>query len=323
MRERTAPAQPESALAEPIDEFLRVLARERRASRHTVAAYSRDLAQLSDFAAKKRPGLTGPQGIDVLLLRSWLGQLAERVQPASIARKMAAARAFFRHQIRRGVMKDDPASALSLPKVRRKLPRVLNVDAAKTTVEAPVGDGVEALRDRAMMEVLYSSGLRVSELVGLNLSDVSLDPDRAEARVIGKGNKERRVPLGEQATEALGAYLAARPAPTREGDADAVFLSTRGRRISVRSVQLYVKRYGALGAGRSDLHPHALRHTCATHMLDGGADLRAIQELLGHASLATTQRYTHVSVEQLMRVYDSAHPLAKLAKRPTGSEGER
>ena len=322
MRERTAPAQPESALAEAIDEFLLVLARERRASRHTVAAYGRDLAQLSQFVAKKRPTLPGPQAIDVLLLRSWLGQLAERVQPASIARKMAAARAFFRHQIRRGVMKDDPATALSLPKIRRKLPRVLNVDSAKSTVESPTGDGVEGLRARALMEVLYSSGLRVSELVGLNVADVSLDPDRAEARVIGKGNKERRVPLGDEAREALGAYLKVRPAAKRAEDADAVFLSTHGRRISVRSVQIYVKRYGALGAGRADLHPHALRHTCATHMLDGGADLRAIQELLGHASLGTTQRYTHVSVEQLMRVYDAAHPLARVTRPPT-PESER
>jgi len=308
-----AETPPESALRASVREFVTVLARERRASRHTVAAYSRDLFQLTQFVEQKRPNLRGPEAVDVLLLRGWLGQLATKLEPASIARKMAAARAFFRHQIVRGKMKDNPAGALALPKVRRKLPRVLNVDAAKETVEAPDDGDDGGLRDRAIMELLYSSGLRVSELVGLDLDRLVLEQDRAEARVIGKGDKERRVPIGEPARLALTRYLDERKVEVSQATG-AVFLSKRGRRLSVRAVQSLVKKYGALGAGRGDLHPHAMRHTCATHMLDGGADLRAIQELLGHSSLATTQRYTHVSVEQLMRVYDSAHPLAR---RPT------
>ncbi|HTJ84277.1 MAG TPA: tyrosine recombinase XerC [Polyangiaceae bacterium] len=315
--DEAAETPPESPLRAAVREFVTVLARERRSSRHTVDAYARDLAQLALFAEKKRPGLRGPEGVDVLLLRGWLGQLATSLEPASIARKMAAARAFFRHQIVRGKMKDNPAAALSLPKVRKKLPRVLNVDAAKGAVEAPDDADENATRDRAVMELLYSSGLRVSELVGLDLDRLVLEEDRAEARVIGKGDKERRVPIGEPARVALAKYLDERRL-VAASDPAAVFLSRRGRRMSVRSVQTLVKKYGALGAGRGDLHPHALRHTCATHMLDGGADLRAIQELLGHASLATTQRYTHVSVEQLMRVYDSAHPLARRKSAASG-----
>jgi integrase/recombinase XerC len=169
-----------------------------------------------------------------------------------------------------------------------------------------------------MLELLYGSGLRVGELVGLSLDDVDLG--EARARVLGKGKKERVVPLGGKCVAALDAYLPRRAAlahpRTRALDGRALFVSARGKRIGTRAVQALVKRYGALGAGRADLHPHALRHTCATHLLDGGADLRAIQELLGHASLSTTQRYTHVSMEHLLRVYDAAHPLAK--KRRSG-----
>jgi integrase/recombinase XerC len=181
----------------------------------------------------------------------------------------------------------------------------------------------ERVRDAALLEVLYGSGLRVSELVGLDLDHVALERD--ELRVLGKGKKERLVPLGTKAREAILAYLGSRPELRNERtgaqDPRALFLGRRGTRLGVRRVQTLVQRYGALGAGRSDLHPHALRHSCATHLLEGGADLRAIQELLGHSSLATTQRYTHVSLDQLMRVYDRAHPLAHRAnaRRERGS----
>ncbi len=178
---------------------------------------------------------------------------------------------------------------------------------------APDEESAEGLRDRALLEVLYGAGLRVSELCGLDLG--SIDLTRGSVRVIGKGDKERIVPLGAAAVSAITTYLQerARLADPTTGDLDprALFLSKRGKRLGVRRVQTLVHRYGALGAGRADLHPHALRHTCATHLLDGGADLRAIQKMMGHASLATTQRYTHVSIDHLVKVYDAAHPLAR------------
>jgi integrase/recombinase XerC len=250
--------------------------------------------------------------IDVYLLRGWLGTLARVVSPASVARKIAAVKAFFRFLHRRALVERDPAAELASPKVRKPLPTFLGVDAAREVVESPDDDTPSGRRDRALLEVLYGSGLRVSELAGLDLADVDLRG--ASVRVRGKGNKERIAPLGRAAVRAIETYLERRAALPRPGAAPhttALFLSTRGARIGVRQVQILVHRYGAIGAGRADLHPHALRHTCATHMLEGGADLRAIQELLGHASLATTQRYTHVSLDQLMKVYDGAHPLAK------------
>ncbi len=292
--------------------FLDFLASERRASRHTVAAYRRDLGQLEKFLLEKRGQEVAMASIDIYLLRQWLGALARIVGPASVARKIAAIKALFRHLHQRGLIDKDPAAELASPKVRRPLPTFLGVDSVREVVESAQDEDPAARRDRAILEVLYGSGLRVAELVGLNLGDVEL---RAHTvRVIGKGNKERIVPLGRPAVRALERYLAVRAELPRRGASPhptAVFQSTRGARLGVRQVQLMVRRHGALGAGRADLHPHALRHTCATHMLEGGADLRAIQEMLGHASLATTQRYTHVSLEQLMKVYDGAHPLAK------------
>ena len=292
--------------------FLDYLASERRASAHTVSAYRRDLAQLATFVEEKRGPGTTVRGIDVFLLRQWLGTLARIVAPPSVARKIAALKAFFRYLHHRGLVEKNPAAELASPKVRKPLPTFLSVDAAREVVESVSAGSPAEARDRAMMEVLYGSGLRVSELVGLDLRDVDLR--ERSVRVIGKGNKERVAPLGGASVRALEQYLALRERLPRGGRAahpSALFLSARGARIGVRQVQTLVHRYGALGAGRADLHPHALRHTCATHMLEGGADLRAIQEMLGHASLATTQRYTHVSLDQLMKVYDGAHPLAK------------
>jgi integrase/recombinase XerC len=306
-------------LARAVAAFARHLEFERRASEHTVAAYRRDLEQLVAFARERRPDLTKPGDLDIFVLRGWLGQLARTVAPSSIARKIGAARALFRYLERTNIVSRNPAAELALPKVRRPLPTLLDVDAAKEVMEVAGDDTPEGLRDRAMLEVLYGSGLRVSELCGLDLDHIDLAPEgeAGAARVLGKGNKERVVPLGSHAVRALSRYLARRDELTRigRGDARALFLSRRGSRIGVRRVQTLVHRYGALGAGRADLHPHALRHTCATHMLDGGADLRAIQELLGHSSLSTTQRYAHVSIEHLMKVYDDAHPLARMSKR--------
>jgi integrase/recombinase XerC len=205
--------------------------------------------------------------------------------------------------------------------VRRELPTFLGAEDASALMEAPAIDTVSSLRakaavaarDRALLELLYGGGLRVSEATNLDVSHVSLG--ERIVRVMGKGRKERLVPIGSKAEQALRAWLAVRAElahpKTMKIDAQALFVSTRGRRLGPRAAQLLVRRYGIVAAGLPDLHPHALRHTCATHLLDGGADLRAIQEMLGHASLSTTQRYTHVSVAHLLAVYDKAHPLAK------------
>ena len=300
-----------AAFGESVHGFLDFLASERRASGHTVSAYRRDLAQLTAFMVEKRGSELPAHEIDVFLLRQWLGAMARVVAPPSVARKISAIKAFFRYLHHRGLIEKDPASDLASPKVRRPLPTFLGVDAAREVMESSGGQESVGKRDRAVLEVLYGSGLRVSELSNLDLGDIDLK--QGSVRVVGKGNKERVVPLGRAAIGALEAYLEVRTSLPKGASADpkALFLSVRGARLGVRQVQLLVHRYGALGAGRGDLHPHALRHTCATHMLEGGADLRAIQEMLGHASLATTQRYTHVSLDQLMKVYDGAHPLAK------------
>ncbi len=299
--------------------FARHLEAERRASPRTVRAYGDDLAGLAAFVAERQPEASADVArIDVYLLRGWLGVLARKHAPSSIARKVAAVRTWMRWLRRRGILDRCPAEELATPKVRRGLPTLLSVDAAKEVVEAPRDDSPGGARDRAVLELLYGSGLRVSELCALDLDSVDLDG--ATARVLGKGDKERVVPLGRASVRALRRWLEVRPRMVhpRSGAQDprALFLTVRGARVYVRGVRALVHTYGASGAGRADLHPHALRHTCATHMLDGGADLRAIQELLGHASLSTTQRYTHVSMEHLLRVYDAAHPLARGRSRP-------
>jgi len=294
-----------------IRDYVAHLASERRASPHTIAAYTRDLEGLAAFVTEKRAD-ENVESIDVYTLRGWLGQLARTHAPASVARMIAAVRSWMTWMMKKRIISKSPAAELSSPKVRRPLPTLLSVDAAKQAVEVVHLDGANGLRDRALMELLYGSGLRVGEVVRLDLGDVDLDSGRA--RVLGKGNKERMVPLGGQCIAALRAYVARRnEIVSRRGTQHptALLLSQRGQRLGARAAQQTVHTLGALGAGRADLHPHALRHTCATHMLDGGADLRAIQEMLGHASLSTTQRYTHVSMEHLLRTYDAAHPLAR------------
>ncbi len=300
-----------------IDAFVEHLRSERRASPHTVASYARDLRGLHAFLETKRGKPPKLGDVDIYALRAWLGSLARTHASSSIARHIAAVRTFFRYARRARLTDSDPAALLASPKVRRPLPTLVSAAAAGEIVESPLGDA-GGLRDRAVLELMYGSGLRVSELRGLDIGDVDLK--QRVVRVVGKGNKERAVPLGDKAAAAVEAYLRVRDAVPCGGyrlrDPTALLISSRGKRVSVRFVQYMTKRNGALGAGRGDLHPHVLRHACATHMLDGGADLRSIQEILGHASLSTTQRYTHVSVEHLMRVYDEAHPLARApAKR--------
>lgn len=280
-----------------------------------MAAYRRDLTQLLRFACGRLEREIELSDLDLPMLRRWLGQLAERQKPATLSRKIASIRAFFRHLQRRRLLTRNPAAELRMPKLSRPMPVFLDAEAMSEVIETP-NETLIGLRDRAIMELLYGGGLRVSELVGLNVEQIELEGERpmGTARVIGKGNKQRLVPLGSHALTALGRYVPRRPellTKTSDDDAHkALFLSSRGRRLGPRRVQELVKRYGVLGAGRADLHPHALRHSCATHLLDGGADLRSIQELLGHGSLSVTQRYTHTSIEGLISVYDAAHPLA-------------
>jgi integrase/recombinase XerC len=304
-----------------LDRFVDYLSGERRASEHTIAAYRRDLDALLLFARERLGRTPRVPDLDKLLLRGFLGQLARTLAPPSIARKLSSIRAFFRFLEREGLLRKNPAQMLSTPKLGRRLPTFLSVDAASEVMRAPQVfprmRETERVRDSLLLELLYGSGLRVSELSGLDLADVSLE--RLEIRVLGKGRKERIVPIGSKAAEALARYLPLRAELKNEKtgaqDPRALLLGRRGTRLGQRRVQTLVQRYGALGAGRPDLHPHALRHTCATHMLEGQADLRAIQELLGHASLSTTQRYAHVSLDQLLGVYDRAHPLAKKPRK--------
>jgi integrase/recombinase XerC len=301
-----------AVLHEQVETFLRYLAQERRAADRTVETYGRDLRALASYLHAQQPLKCDAAALSTRDLRSYLAATTRGQEPATIGRKVAALRAFYRFLRRRAGLAENPARALVAPKLRRKLPTFLSVEKAGETVEMPTdrASDASALRDRAMLEVLYGSGLRVSELVGLDLT--SIDLDAGIARVLGKGSKERLVPLGKAARDALHEYLAVRgELRGRDQDANALFLSTRGLRFHVRHVQLLTKRYGALATGTQALHPHALRHSCATHLLEAGADLRSIQELLGHASLSTTQRYTHVSTDQLQAVYAKAHPLNK------------
>jgi len=278
-------------------------------SPHTLAAYRRDLEQLAEFVASESGRAAGVGDVDHLLLRRYLALLGKRAKKSSVGRKLAAIRSFFRFLVRQGVVAKNPAELIATPRKENRLPFHLDIDQVTTLVEAPQDDDKHALRDRAILEMLYSSGLRVSELTGLAIGD--LDLSGGMVRVLGKGGKERIVPVGSRALEAIRKYLEGR------GDlagAGALFLNTRGQRINRRSVARIVDEHVLRIAAFKRISPHILRHTFATHMLEGGADLRAIQELLGHASLSTTQKYTHVSIDRLMEVYDKAHPKAHTKK---------
>lgn len=298
-----------------IRRFVTHLAVERRRSPLTVSTYQRDLIELRDFLVAR--GLEADAStVDVAGLRGYLGSVVRDCEPATMARKMSALRGFFRYLERHGVVRASAAVGLRPPRVARSVPRFLTIEETLSVVTSPDDDAGRpeclALRDRAMLELLYASGVRVSELAALSLAD--LDLDTRTGRVIGKGNKERRIYFGAVAAEAIVRWFDVRPrcvASNGEQDKSAVFLGRFGTRLTSRQVQNVVRRYGALGAARSDLHPHALRHSAATHLLDAGADLRGIQEMLGHASLSTTQRYTHVSLDRLMEAYAKSHPLGR------------
>ncbi len=298
-----------------IEEFERSLVSEENASAHTVRNYGSDLRQLRAFLQPQsrlcnRKGEVEVGKVDHLVLRAFLTDLLRRNRKSSAGRKLSAVKKFFRYLHRRGHIGADPSMGISTPKKEKQLPVHLSVDDMVRLLEAPPKDKPDGLRDRAMLEMVYSAGLRVSELVGLDWSDI----DRREQllRVRGKGRKERVVPFGDRALAALDAYQMSIPklCPRRLCDPQAVFLNCRGQRLTTRSVARLVDRYVVASGLSTKASPHALRHSFATHLLNAGADLRAIQELLGHASLSTTQRYTHVNMDQLMRVYDKAHPRA-------------
>lgn len=302
-------------LERQIDAFAQYLADERRSSPRTVETYVRDLRSFRDFVREQGLPLDARE-LDIVALRGFLGSLFRTNQASTMKKKVSAIRSFFKFLLKRHLIDQNPASGLRSPKIAKSLPRFLTVDQAFRVMDAPPKEEKRAkplvVRDQALLETLYGTGVRVGELAGMNVDDC--DFSASSVRVLGKGGKERIVPLGKSSVEALQLYLPARRGllvKAKEGDADALWLSRNGKRLSVRQVQNIVRRHGTLGAGRGDLHPHAMRHTCATHLLDAGADLRSIQELLGHSSLSTTQRYTHVSVDRLMEVYDRAHPLAK------------
>jgi integrase/recombinase XerC len=302
-----------------VAEFLVYLEKERNDSPHTVRAYSRDLLAFEEFCDSYYGGAGkwSFAGVDRLAVRSFMGELKRRGHARrSVARAVSALRSFYRFLGTRHGLEVNPARSVSLPKLERQLPAVLDPKAVEELFALAEGEaergGFEAIRNLAILELLYGAGLRLSELAGLNLSDVDLIGEQVKVR--GKGKKERLLPLGSHAGRALRRYGVLRErllekVGVQKGDHRALFLSNRGRRLSPRSIQLVVSRYlrAAAGAG---LSTHSLRHSFATHLLDRGADLRAVQELLGHSSLSTTQVYTHTSVERLKKVYQRAHPRA-------------
>ncbi|KIS26961.1 recombinase XerC [Arthrobacter sp. SPG23] len=300
------------ALADAAHGFRRYLEGERARSPHTVRAYLSDVQSLLTRAAAD--GATDLDGIELSTLRSWLGAQSEAgMSRSTLARRAATARSFTAWAVREELLGADPALRLKAPKRERTLPGVLHQQQVVRVVDrlkaATQGGGPLALRDRAMVELLYATGVRVGELAGMDVDD--LDPDRRTLRVVGKGNKERTVPYGLPAAVAVDDWLRrGRPALAVDGSGPALFLGARGRRVDQRQVRTVVKDVlDALG-DTAATGPHALRHSAATHLLDGGADLRAVQEILGHSSLATTQIYTHVSVDRLRQSYQQAHPRA-------------
>ena len=297
-------------MEEHLAAFLEAL-RNRAVSEHTLSSYESDLRDFEQFLRSRNATI---DSIDHVFLRDFLNRLYQRkLQKTSVARKLACLRTFFKFLVHDGRLKSNPAELISSPRLPKMLPSYLGEEEAAAVVEMPQGSSLKDLRDRAILELLYASGLRVRELVGLN--DENLDMPQQLVRVFGKGKKQRIVPFGEYAARALDTYLSKRDrvglAQTEDSGHIPVFVSLRGRRLNARDVQRLVEKTRTrLPSGRR-FTTHTLRHTFATHLLERGADLRAIQELLGHSSLATTQKYTHVSLEHLRAEYDKAHPKAR------------
>ena len=305
-----------------VDLFLSHLKYQKNYSPHTVKNYARDLAEFIDYLeAGKSERIIRLEQIDHITVRDFLSHLHQggNQKSSSIARKLSALRSFFRYLHREGKIQTNPAKLVNTPRLPQKTPRFLSSSQVDALLQLPDTEIPRGIRDRAMMELLYASGLRVSELVQLNLEDLSLDQRLVKVR--GKGKKERLVPFGEKAYESLKSYLPVRGRLLKRGatlqELSPLFLNLRGGRLTVRSFQRNLDQYVQKGALLLDVHPHLLRHSFATHLLNNGADLRSIQELLGHESLSSTQRYTHLSIEQLLKIYRESHPKAR-----SGSPGK-
>ncbi|MGU1256968.1 tyrosine recombinase XerC [Pseudomonas aeruginosa] len=288
-----------------LDAFLEHLRSERQVSAHTLDGYRRDLLKI--LALAEKAGLSDWNALDTRSLRTFVARLHQQGQSSrSLARLLSATRGLYQYLLREGRCRHDPANGLSAPKSPRKLPRTLDADRALQLLDGAVEDDFIARRDQALLELFYSSGLRLSELVGLDLE--WLDLKEGLVRVRGKGNKVRELPVGKAARQALEAWLPLRAqAAPKDG---AVFIGRGGKRLTPRAIQLRVRQAGVRELGQH-LHPHMLRHSFASHLLESSGDLRAVQELLGHADIATTQIYTHLDFQHLASVYDRAHPRAK------------
>ena len=302
-----------------IHRFLEHLEGERRYSPETLRAYESDLVTFHEFLARdflgKEPEAVRPGDVDALAVRSFLAALTRKgLGKRSQGRALSAVRSLFRFACREGILPANPAQGVKTPKVPKTLPRHLRPGEVESLIEAPSGEEPLARRDRAILELLYAAGLRVSELVGLDWPDVDLSA--RVLRVMGKGSKERMVPFGRPAAAALRSWLESwESVRDPMDDGEPVFLNHAGTRLTDRSVRRVIDRWVDAAAVAKGVHPHTLRHTFATHLLENGADLRAIQELLGHSSLSTTQKYTHLEVERLLAVYRGAHPRAKRGAR--------
>jgi integrase/recombinase XerC len=295
--------------AGPVGEFLLALSAEKGYSENTLRAYRRDLEAFAAFwAGGDEAAEFDPRDVDRLTVRAWLASLHRKNRKATVARKLSALRSFYRFLVRRGLAGENPAEMVATPKQERRIPGCLTVDDMFRLLDRIPAESRLDLRNRAIFETLYSSGLRVSELTGLDMGDVDLAVGMV--RVLGKGRKERMVPLGRKAAAAIRAYRdrLEEEGLVAPGDRGPAFLNRDGGRLTSRSVARILKRLVAACGVFSPASPHTLRHSFATHLLDAGADLRAVQELLGHESLSTTQKYTHVSIDRLMEAYDRAHP---------------
>jgi len=292
-----------------IRRFLDHLALDRDRSPHTVRSYATDLGDLAAFLEGLLGRVPEPAEVDAGLVRAWVAEMHGRgLSPATVGRRLSAARAFWRWLAEEGRAQVNPAAEVPNPKRGERLPERLDVEDVTAILEAPDPRKPAGLRDRALLELLYGAGLRVSELTGLDLDDIDLA--RRTVRVLGKGRKERIVPFGRKAATALRAYLAAFVDLREKTGEEALFLNLRGGRLTDRSVRRVLDRAVARAALHRGVHPHVLRHSFATHLLESGMDLRAIQELLGHSRLATTQRYTKLSLDHILEVYDRSHPRA-------------
>ena len=306
-------------LQDYLDRFVTYLVNERDASRYTVKNYSHEIGEFIEFA--RGQGVTRLEQIDRVVLRLYLTKLsAERIAKSSIARRVSELRSFGKFLVRQGMLHANVFDSVSAPSPDKRLPEYMEHDEAAALVTAPDTSTPAGLRDRAILEVLYAAGLRVSELVGLNVDNVDLA--RGQVRVWGKGGKERVALLGQPAVRAVKTYVRdGRPRLLKGKSSPALFVNQRnGRRLTTRAVAMLLTKYAKRAGVRGRVHPHLLRHTFATHLLDGGADLRVVQELLGHADLATTQIYTHVTQARAREVYRKAHPRSRGSNSNTGAD---